>query len=98
MDFWGFWKGFGRDLDPLGLFLGLLFSCLYLEWSSKVLLEASGLDLGSILKGLGGILGGFGMGFGESFGGFNEKMGAVSRGPHLSVLSAPEQEAQANNN
>ena len=28
------------------------------------------------------------MGFGESFGGFNEKMGVVSRGPHLSVLDS----------
>ena len=83
----GFGAGFGKDwrlLGLLGLFFGFIFSCLYLDWSSKVPLEASGLDLGSILRGLGD----FGMGFGESFGGFNEKMGAVSRGPHLSVLGS----------
>ena len=28
-------------LGPLGLFWGFFFSCLYLEWSSKVLLAAS---------------------------------------------------------
>ena len=32
-------------------FWGLFFGCLYLDWSSKVLLEASGLGLGSILQG-----------------------------------------------
>ena len=61
------WEGFGKVLGrfwsllgPLGLFWKLFFSCLYLEWSLKVLLEASGLDFRSILKDLGRILGGFG--------------------------------------
>ena len=57
-------------LGPLGSFLELFFSCLYLEWSSKVVLEASGLDFGSILEGLGSILGGFWEGVGSDFGGF----------------------------
>ena len=52
----GFGGGFGRDLRLLGL-LGLffwpIFSCLYLEWSPKVLLEASWLDLGPIFGGVG---------------------------------------------
>ena len=59
------WEGFGEVLErfwsflgPLGLFWALFFSCLYLKWSLKVLLEASGLDFRSILKGLGRILGG----------------------------------------
>ena len=53
------WEGSGqvlggiwRLLGPLGSFLELFFACLYLEWSSKVVLEASGLDFGSILGGL----------------------------------------------
>ena len=50
--------GFWSLLGPLGLFWALFFSCLYLEWSLKVLLEASGLDFKLILKGLGRILGG----------------------------------------
>ena len=50
--------GFWNLLGPLGLFWAPFFSCLYLEWSLKVLLEASGLDFRSILKGLGRILGG----------------------------------------
>ena len=69
MRFWGVlgltWEGFGKVLGgfwsllgPLGLFWALFFSCLYLEWSLKVLLEASGLDFRSILKGLGRIFGG----------------------------------------
>ena len=56
-----FWGGFGRVLEPLGAscaVLGAVFFMLVLEWSSKVLLEASGLDFKSILKGLGKILGG----------------------------------------
>ena len=57
-------------LGPLGLFWGFFFSCLYLEWSSKVLLEASVLHFVSILKGLGWILGGFGVVFGMDFRGF----------------------------
>ena len=67
-----FWNDFGVVLGgfwglsrALRLFLGVIFSCLYLGWSSKGLLEASGLDLGSILEGLEGILGGFGEGFGR---------------------------------
>ena len=55
-----FGRGLGRDLGPLGSFWGLFFSHLYLEWSSKVLLEAPRLDFGSILGCLGRILGGFG--------------------------------------
>ena len=69
MRFWGVlgltWEGFGKVLGgfssllgPLGLFWALFFSCLYLEWSFKVLLEASGLDFRSISIGLGRILGG----------------------------------------
>ena len=62
--------GIWRLLGPLGPFWCLFFSCLYLEWSSKVLLEASGLDFVSILKGLGWILGGFGVVLGMDFRGF----------------------------
>ena len=51
----GVWKLWG----PLRQFFGVIFACLYLEWSSKGLLEASGLDFGWISMGLGGILGGF---------------------------------------
>ena len=61
------WEGLGevlggiwRLLGPLGSSLELFFSCLYLQWSSKVVLEASGLDFGSILGCFGRILGGFG--------------------------------------
>ena len=57
----GFWRLWGA-LRP---FFGVIFSCLYLGWSSIGLLEASGLDFGSILGGLEGILEGFGMGFGS---------------------------------
>ena len=56
-----FWEGFG---GPWG-FLAIFFSCLYLEWSSKVLLEPSGLDFGSILMDFGKILGRFWEGFGR---------------------------------
>ena len=52
-------RGIWSLLGPLGLFWGLFFSCLYLEWSSKALLEASGSHFGSILRGLGGVWGGF---------------------------------------
>ena len=62
-----FGRGLGRVLGgvwrfwgPLRTFFGVIFSCLYLGWSSKGLLEASGLDFGSILGGLEGILGGLG--------------------------------------
>ena len=74
LDLGGSWASFGRVwggiwslLGPLGPYLGLFFSCLYLEWSSKVLLEASGFDFGWILGGLGRILGGFGEGFGRAW-------------------------------
>ena len=40
--------GVWRLLGPLGSSLELFFSCLYSQWSSKVVLEASGLDFGSI--------------------------------------------------
>ena len=46
-------------LGSLGPFLALTFSCLFLEWSSKVLLEASGLDSGAIVKVFGRLLGMF---------------------------------------
>ena len=45
-------------------------SCLSLEWSSKVLLKASGLDVGSILRGWGRIWGGFWEVFGKVWEGF----------------------------
>ena len=41
----------GTELEPLGaswVVSGALFSCLYLEWSSKALLEASGRDFDAI--------------------------------------------------
>ena len=67
------WEGLGEILGriwsllgPLGSFLELFFSCLCLEWSSKGLLEASGLHFGSNLGGFGRVLGGFG----EDFEGF----------------------------
>ena len=57
---WGkFWEGFGGSWGFLGCFGSSFFSCLYLEWFSKVLLEASGLDFGPILMDFGGILGRF---------------------------------------
>ena len=71
------WEGLGEVLEgvwsllgSLGLFFTLTFSCLFLEWSSKVLLEASGLHFVSILRGLGGILGGFGVVLRMDFRGF----------------------------
>ena len=61
-----FWEGLGRVLrggwrllGDLGSFFWLIFSCLYLEWSSKALLEASGSNFSSILRGLGRVWGGF---------------------------------------
>ena len=60
----------GRDLEPLGASWGvleLLFSMLAFGVVFKVLLEASGLDAGSILRGLGRILGGFWEGLGGIF-------------------------------
>ena len=72
-----FGRGLGRVLEgvwrlwrPRGSFFGIIFSCLYLGWSSKVVLEASGLDFGSILGCLERILGGFGEGFGRDVRGF----------------------------
>ena len=77
-----FGEGFGSVLGggwtflaPLGPLLSVIFWCLYLEWSSKVLLEASGLDIGWILGGLGRILGGFGEGFGRAWEGFSSILG-----------------------
>ena len=58
----GFGQGFGKDLEPLGASWAVfepLFSMLAFGVVFKVLLEASGLDAGSILRGLGRILGGF---------------------------------------
>ena len=71
----GVWGGIWSLLGPLGSFWGFLFSHLYLEWSSKVLLEAPRLDFGSIFKGLGRILGGFGEGFGKAWEGFSSILG-----------------------
>ena len=72
-----FGKGLGRGLGgvwslwgPLESFSNVVFSCLYLGWSSKVVLEASGFDFVSILRGLERILGGFGEGFGRDVRGF----------------------------
>ena len=59
-------------MGPLGSFLGLFFPCLFLEWLLKVLLEAIGLDFGSILEGLGLHLGGLGRGLGRDL----ESLGA----------------------
>ena len=64
----GFGGSFGKGLEALGAFWVVLeapFSCLYLQWSSEMLLEPSGLDFGSILMDLGRILGGFWKDFGK---------------------------------
>ena len=66
----GFGGGFGRHLKllgPLGSILEVFFSCLYLGCSSKVVLEASGVDFGLILEGLERLEGGFGEGLGRIF-------------------------------
>ena len=72
-----FGRGLGRVLGevwrlwrPRGSIFGIVFSCLYLGWTSKALLEGSGLDFASILGGLGGILGGIWPGFDSDFKGF----------------------------
>ena len=65
-----FGRGFGRGLKALAALLGCLeplFSMLAFGVVFKVLLEASGLDAGSILRGLGRILGGFWKGLGGIF-------------------------------
>ena len=61
-----FGRGLGRVLGRvwrlwgvLRPFLVVILSCLYLGWSSIGLLEASGLDFGSILGGLERIFSGF---------------------------------------
>ena len=66
----GFGKGLGRVLGrvwrvlaSLGPLFGVFFWCLYSECSPKGVLEAPGLDFGSILNGLGGVWGGFWEGF-----------------------------------
>ena len=62
---WGkFWEGFVSSWGFLGCFGGSFFFFLYLEWSSKVLLEPSGLDFGSILMDFGKVLEGFWEGLG----------------------------------
>ena len=66
----GFGEGFGKDSKPFELswtVLASLFSMLAFGVVFKVLLEASGLDVGSILRGLGRILGGFWEGLGGIF-------------------------------
>ena len=72
-----FGRGLGRVLGevwrlwrPRGSFFGIVFSCLYLGWFWQVVLEASGLDFGSILGCFGRILGGFGEGLGGNVRGF----------------------------
>ena len=66
----GFGEDFGRVLGrvwrllaSLGSLFGIIFWCFYLQCSPKGLLEAPGIDFGSILKGLarvlGWVLGGF---------------------------------------
>ena len=62
-------------MGSLGPFWGSFFACLFLEWSSKVLLEASGVDLGSILRGLARILEGFRKKFGRVLGAFWDNSG-----------------------
>ena len=67
----GFGGGFGKGLEALGAFwvvLEALFSCLYLEWSSKVFLETSWVDLGSIWEGFGNDLEALGAGLLGCFG------------------------------
>ena len=95
MRFWGIlgltWEGFGKVLGgfwsllgPLGLFWALFFSCLYLEWSSKVLLEPSGLDFGSILMDFGRIWAGFWKDFGKAWEEFARILG--DSGPLWTIL------------
>ena len=57
---WRLWRPSWAVLEPL-------FSMLAFGVVFKVLLEASGLDAGSILRGLGRILGGFLGGLGRDF-------------------------------
>ena len=57
---WRLWRPSWAVLEPL-------FSMLAFGVVFKVLLEASGLDAGSILRGLGRILGGFWEGLGGIF-------------------------------
>ena len=57
----GFWEGFGGSWRLLAhfwaSFFGIRFWCFYLQCSPKGLLEAPGIDFGSILKGLARVLG-----------------------------------------
>mgnify|MGYP005689350689 CR=1 FL=1 len=55
--------GVWRLLASLGSLFGIIFASLYSERSPKGLLEASGLHLSFILKGLGGVWEGFWEGF-----------------------------------
>ena len=48
--------GIGSLLGSLGPFFALTFACLFLEWSSKVLWEASGLNFEAILDVFGRLL------------------------------------------
>ena len=52
-DFGRVWGGVWSLLAPLGPLFGVIFWSLYPECFSKGLLEASGLNFGSILVGLG---------------------------------------------
>ena len=68
----GFGEGFGRVLEgvwrvlaSLGSLFGVFFWWLYWECSPKGVLEAPGLDFGSIFMGLGGVWGRFWEGFGK---------------------------------
>ena len=79
-----FWEGFGSSWGFLGCFGNSFFSCLYVEWSSKVLLEPSGLDFGSILMDFGMILGRFWEGFGKVWEEFANILG--HSGPLWTIL------------
>ena len=79
-----FGEGFGRVLGKvwrvlvaLGPLFCAFFWCLYSECSLTGILEATGLDFGSIFKGLGRVWGGFWVGFGRVLGGFGGSKIAV---------------------
>ena len=66
--FGGVWEAFGGLLGPLGAIFDVISGCLYAGGSSNRLSEASGVDFGSILGGLGRVWGRFREGFGDVFG------------------------------
>ena len=81
----GFWEGLAA-LEGSWPFFGVIFSCLCLGWSSKGLLEASGLDFGRIPGGLEGILGGFGEGLGRILEGFFEDLCLIFRDCNFGIF------------